>query len=91
MGEAGSTGRPPSRARTGSALPNARLRYGQLLLQVEHYPSSEEAEELARSAIPEGMELRHWRLGPDGEQWSLSVQWHAPSPYSADSTGTART
>jgi hypothetical protein len=92
MGEASTSGRAPDRNReTGSATPRARLTYGQLLLQVDHYPSSEEAEQLARSFIPEGMELRHWRLGPDGDQWSLSVQWHAPNPSSADSTGTPRT
>ncbi len=83
----GSTGRPPSSGtRPGPALPKARLKFGQLWLEVDRYPSPEEAQRLARSAVPQGMELGRWSLSPDGDHWSLFVHWQAPDTSSAVSS-----
>ncbi len=83
----GSKDRPPSSSTgPGRALPEARLKFGQLWLEVDRYPQPEEAQRLARSAIPQGMELRRWSLSPDGDRWSLFVHWHAPDIPSAVSS-----
>ncbi len=83
----GSTGRSPSSGtRPGPALPKARLKFGQLWLEVDRYPQPEEAQRLARSAIPQSMELGRWSLSPVGERWSLFVHWQAPDRASAAST-----
>jgi hypothetical protein len=60
--------------------PRAQPKYGWLWLQVDRYPQAEEAHLLARSSVPNGMELRDWSLSPEGDHWSLFVQWRAPRP-----------